>query len=221
MSLILIGPPGSGKGTQAKKLSQGLHLCHIGTGDLLRQAVLLGSPAGRRAKPYIDAGQLVPDDLVNDLVFDRFRAEPRPEHFVMDGYPRTVPQASAFDQVLRQQFLSLDVVIEMIVPDEDIVRRISGRWTCPKPNCQTSYHTVFKPPRVPGICDVCGSPLMQREDDREATVRERLRVFHQSSADLLAYYRDRGLLRQVSGEGDVETIYANLVKVVSEAKRPQ
>jgi adenylate kinase len=221
MRLILVGPPGSGKGTQAKLLSQRLHLCHIGTGDLLREAVRLGTPAGVRAKPYVDAGQLVPDDLVNDMVRDRLQSEPRPEHFVMDGYPRTVPQAHAFDRVLRQQFLNLDAVVEMVIPDEEIVRRISGRWTCPNPTCNSTYNTFSKPPRVPGICDVCGSRLMQREDDREHTTRERLSVFHLNYDGLLAYYRGQGLLRQVSALGDVETIYANLVKVMNEAKSPQ
>jgi len=126
MRLILVGPPGSGKGTQAKMLSQRLNLCHIGTGDLLRQMVQLGTPSGLRAKPFVEAGQLVPDDLVNDLIHERFNTEPRPECFVMDGYPRTVPQAHAFDQVLRQQFLKLDAVLHMIVPDEELVRRLSG-----------------------------------------------------------------------------------------------
>lgn len=218
MRLILVGPPGSGKGTQAKLLGQRLQLCHIGTGDLLRQAVALNTGPGRRAKPYIDAGQLVPDDLVNDMVHDRFNGEPRPERFVMDGYPRTVPQAHAFDQVLLQQYLSLNVVIQMIVPDEEIVRRISGRWTCPKANCQTSFHTYLRPPRVAEVCDVCGTALIQREDDREETVRERLRVFHKSNVDLLGYYQGQGLLRTMLAEGEIETIYANLVKVLNEAK---
>src|SRR4051794_3596677 len=130
MRLILLGPPGSGKGTQAKKLSDGLHLQHISTGDLLRQAIGLDTPAGRLAKPFVKSGQLVPSDIVNDMVNDRFHTEPRPECFVLDGYPRTVAQAHSFDQVLRQQFLKIDAVIDMVVPDEELVRRISGRWTC-------------------------------------------------------------------------------------------
>jgi adenylate kinase len=152
------------------------------------------------------------------MVNDRFRSEPRPERFVLDGYPRTVAQAHSFDQVLRQQFSKLDAVVDLVVPDEELVRRISGRWICTNPTCQTSYHTFYKPPRVPGICDVCGSPLSQREDDREATVRGRLGVFHKNNADLLKYYQDQGLLRQVHAEGDIEAIYADLVKVLNDAK---
>jgi adenylate kinase len=218
MRLILLGPPGVGKGTQAKLLCQRLKLQHISTGDLLRHAIALSTPMGRLAKPYVESGQLVPSDLVNDMVNDHFRSEPRPEHFVLDGYPRTVAQAHSFDQVLRQQFLTLDAVVELVVPDEELVRRISGRWTCTNPTCQTSFHTTYKPPRVPGVCDVCGSRLAQREDDREVTVRGRLGVFHTNIADLLKYYDDQGLLRQVHAEGEIEAIYANLVKVLSDAK---
>jgi adenylate kinase len=178
----------------------------------------LGTPSGRRAKPYVEAGQLVPDDLVNDLVHERFTSEPRPECFVMDGYPRTVPQAAAFDQMLGQEFLKLDAVLQMIVPDEELVRRLSARWTCPKADCQTSYHTCNKPPKKPGICDICGSKLIQRDDDREVTVRERLHIFHKNNADLLKYYQSQGLLRQVPAEGEIEAIYASLVRALMEAK---
>src|SRR5205823_2076063 len=137
MRLILIGPPGSGKGTQAKLLSQRLHLTHIGTGDLLREAVRLGTPAGKKVEPYVTSGQLAPDDLINELIAELFRREPRPTCFVMDGYPRTVAQADAFDQLLRQQFLDLQAAVFLIVDDDEIVRRICGRRVCPK--CHASY----------------------------------------------------------------------------------
>src|SRR5437660_5205936 len=149
MRLILIGPPGSGKGTQAKLLSDRLHLAHIATGDILREAMRLRTSAGRKAKPFVKKGKLVPDDIVNQMVADRFRREDRPESFVMDGYPRTLAQAASFDQVLRQQFLGLTAVVQLRVDIEEIVGRLSGRWSCPYPNCMATYHTVHKPPRAP------------------------------------------------------------------------
>jgi adenylate kinase len=158
-------------------------------------------------------GQLVPDDLVNEVVAERFRREDRPEHFVMDGYPRTRAQAASFDQVLRQQFLDLNAVVLLQVDDEQIIQRLTGRRTCPK--CQKTYHIAHNPPRAPGICDVCGTVLVQRQDDQEETVRERLRVYHQNTADLIDYYRAGGLLREVSGVGDIESIYAQMLKALS------
>jgi adenylate kinase len=218
MRLILVGPPGSGKGTQAKLLNERLGLAHIGTGDILREAVRLGTPAGLRAGPYVKSGKLVPDDLVNELVADRFRREDRPEHFVMDGYPRTLAQAGSFDQVLRQQFLDVTAVVVLQVDDDEIVRRLSGRWSCPV--CKATYHTTLKPPRVAGRCDECGNALAQREDDREETIRRRLRIYHQNTADLIAHYRARGLVREVAGAGDVESISRNIVQVSQQAGPP-
>jgi adenylate kinase len=217
MRLILLGPPGSGKGTQAKLLSSRLGLVHFGTGDILREAVRLNTPAGQQAKPFVQSGGLVPDDLVNDLVADRFRRPDRPDHFVMDGYPRTLAQAAAFDQVLRQQFLNLDAVVLLEVEDEEIVRRLAGRWSCPNPGCKATYHTRFNPPRVAGVCDLCGTALVQREDDKEETVRKRLVVFHQVTEDLVDHYCRQGLLRGVRGEGDIETIYNQIIQVLKEA----
>jgi adenylate kinase len=215
MRLILVGPPGSGKGTQAKLLSSRLGLDHIGTGDILREAARQNTPLGQVALPYMRSGQLAPDDLVNEIVAEYFRKEDRPERFVMDGYPRTLAQAASFDQVLRQQFLDLKAVLLFVVDDEEIIRRMTGRWSCPQ--CKATYHLVSKPPRTAGICDVCGTKLIQRVDDREETVRERLRVYHASTADLIPYYRDQGLLREVPGVGDIEEIYAAILKVLKQA----
>jgi adenylate kinase len=215
MRLILVGPPGSGKGTQAKLLSERLGLAHIGTGDILREAVALSTPAGRLAAPYVTSGKLVPDDLVNELVADRFRREDRPERFVLDGYPRTLAQAASFDQVLRQQFLDLNGVVVLRVPDDEIVRRLSGRWSCPV--CKATYHTVNKPPRVPGVCDECGAKLVQRPDDREDTIRQRLRIYHQNTEELIPYYQAKGLVREVPGEGPIEQIYSHLLRVLNQA----
>jgi adenylate kinase len=210
--MILLGPPGSGKGTQAKLLSERRKLVHVGTGDILREAARLGTPAGKLAEPYIRQGKLVPDDLVNDLINERFRRPDRPERFVMDGYPRTLAQAHAFDAVLRQQQLGLDRVVFVVVGDEPIVQRMSGRWSCPK--CKATYHLVNNPPRRPGICDECGTTLFQRPDDKEETVRERLRQYHQNTVDLIPYYKAQGLLRDVSGEGGIEEVYGRIERVL-------
>jgi adenylate kinase len=212
MRVILNGPPGSGKGTQAKLLSQKYQLCHIGTGDILREAIRQDTPAGRQAKSFVTSGQLVPDDLVNEMVADVFRRDNRPEQFLLDGYPRTLAQAAALDQVLRQQFLDLSAVVVLTVPDAEIIKRLSGRRFCPK--CQATYHTQFKPPRRPGVCDECGTALVQREDDQEATVRRRLEAYHQNNVPLLAHYREQGLVREVDGQGSIESVFANIVKVL-------
>lgn len=212
MRLILIGPPGSGKGTQAKLLVDRFNLTHVSTGNLLREAVDKGTPAGKQAKPLMDAGQLVPDELVNQLIADRFRRTDRPEQFVFDGYPRTLAQAAALDKVLREHNLPLDAVVALEVPDEEVVRRISGRRVCPKD--QTPYNVYSNPPKNPDRCDVCGSELIHRDDDWEETVRERLRGYRAQTAELVPYYRAKGLLREVPGAGDIETIYAAMAKAI-------
>jgi adenylate kinase len=218
MRLILIGPPGSGKGTQAKLLSQRHGLAQIGTGDILREAVRLNTPLGLKAGPFIRSGKLVPDDLVNEVVAERFRRDDRPEAFVMDGYPRTLAQAASFDQVLRQQFLQLNAVLLFTVNDEEIVRRMTGRWSCPQ--CKTTYHMVNNPPKKTGICDSCGSQLIQREDDREETVRERLKLYHQNTNGLVAYYQKEGLLHEITGIGEIDDIYSRIVKILKQAGLP-
>jgi len=208
MRLILIGPPGSGKGTQAKLLSQKFGLCHFSTGDILREAIRLGTAAGKQAQPYLSSGRLVPDDLVNEMVAERFRRDDRLDKFVMDGYPRTLAQAASFDQVLRQHFLDLTVAVVLLVPDQEIVRRLSGRRSCPK--CQATFHVAFKPPRVPEHCDECGSTLAQRDDDREETIRKRLQIYHQNTGDLVGHYRAQGLLRDVDGTGTPDQVFTEI-----------
>jgi adenylate kinase len=209
MRLILLGPPGGGKGTQAKLLKQRLGLAHISTGDILRDADQRETPEGLKARPYLRSGKLAPDDLVNEVVAARFRRDDRPESFVMDGYPRTLAQAASFDQVLRQQYLGLDAVVYLPVDDEEIVRRLSGRLYCPK--CKATYHQTDKPPKVPGVCDVCQSTVIQRDDDKPETVRQRLAVYHAQTVELIDHYRKAGLLREVPGQGDIEKIYEKIV----------
>jgi adenylate kinase len=221
MRLVLLGPPGCGKGTQAKLLCQRNGLEHIGTGDILREAIRQGTAAGRRAKPFVDAGKLVPDDLVNDVIAERFRRKDRPERFVMDGYPRTLAQAAAFDQVLRRHSLDLTAVILLQVSDEEIIRRVGERWSCPKPGCMATYHTRSNPPKVPGVCDICGTKLVQREDDRSETVRARLAVYHGNTEALVGHYRTQGLLHEVPGHGPIEDVYANIIKVLNRQAGPR
>jgi adenylate kinase len=215
MRLILLGPPGSGKGTQAKLLSQRNRLEHIGTGDLLRAAIRQHTPLGTRARPFVESGRLVPDELVNDLVAERFARADRPNRFVMDGYPRTQAQAVYFDQLLHSCGLDLDLVLLLDLSDAEIVGRLSGRWSCPKAGCLATYHTRSNPPRRPGICDNCGTTLVQREDDKEETVRARLKVYHHDTVELIPYYRARGLLREVRARSEIEQVYAELLQALN------
>jgi adenylate kinase len=221
MRLILLGPPGCGKGTQAKLLCERNNLEHIGTGDILREAIRTNTPAGRRAHPFVEKGLLVPDDLVNDVIAERFHRGDPPERFVMDGYPRTLSQASAFDLVLRQHFLDLTGVILLQVADEEIISRVNKRWSCPKPGCKATYHTESKPPKVAGICDYCGTKLVQREDDRPETVRKRLIVYHGNTEALVGHYRAQGLLHEVAGHGPIEEVYANILKTLNRQAGPK
>ncbi len=218
MRLIFIGPPGSGKGTQAKLLSQRLGLKHFSTGDILREAIARQTAEGQLAKPYVFSGRLVPDEVVNEIVNSRFRAPDHPDRFVMDGYPRTVGQADSFDQALKANGQGLDAVIFLQVADEEIVRRLGGRWNCPNATCGATYHVVYKPPKVAGVCDLCGTALMQRKDDRPETVLNRLKIFHEMYDGLLEHYRKRGLLIEVPGTGDIETIYQSIVRALESHK---
>ncbi len=212
MRIILIGPPGGGKGTQAKLLCQRLGLAHFATGDILRDAVKKDSSEGALAKPFMANGQLVPDAVVNEIVNSRLRAPDRPADFVMDGYPRTLEQALAFDTVLKQQALQLDAVIYLKVEDEEIVRRNSARLTCINPKCMATYNTVSKPPKTTGRCDLCQQLLYQRDDDKAETIRNRLQIFHERHQAILHHYKRQGLLVEVHGCGDIEAIYAAVIQ---------
>jgi adenylate kinase len=205
MRIILLGPPGSGKGTQAQLLCRQFGMAHIGTGDILREAVRGGAPLGLQAKGFMDRGQFVPDTLVNDLVAERFDRPDRPATFLVEGYPRNLTQAKAFDQVLRRNSLELDAVLLFEVPDEEIVYRVSGRRICPK--CNSLYHVVQKPPKQDDRCDHCLTPLELRTDDRAETVRDRLLLFHQTITAILDYYRQSHLLREINGLGPIDGVF--------------
>jgi len=214
MRLVLIGPPGSGKGTQAKLLADRLALRYIGTGVILRDAIAHGTPMGKMAEPYLRDGKYVPDRLVNQLIAELFRGYERPAQFVMDGYPRTTAQAIAFNHLLAEEGLPLDGVVRLVIEDDEVVQRLGGRWSCPNPSCGASYHLRNRPPKVAGVCDLCGTRLSQRPDDREETIRRRLEVFHSTTNQLIEHYRELEMLRDVSALDSVETIYDNIVKSI-------
>lgn len=204
MRLIILGPPGSGKGTQAKILAEQLGLVHVSTGDILREAVRLGTPVGLQAKTFMDAGKYVPDMMVNDIIAERLARGDRPNCFIMDGYPRTEIQAIAFDRILQENGLQLTAAVHLNVPDSEIVRRLGGRRTCP--NCHALFHVFNKPPKRADVCDNCGAMLEQRKDDLETTIRERLKVFHGTVPAVIAHYRKQGLLHEVNGQGTIHEI---------------
>jgi adenylate kinase len=202
--LIFLGSPGAGKGTQARELAREWGVPQVATGDMLRDAVAAGTPLGRQAKAYMDRGSLVPDEVIIGLIAERLAQSDAEHGFILDGFPRTIPQAEALDRLLKDLGRPLERVIFFEVSEPELLRRLTGRRSCPA--CQSTYHLVSAPPRQPGVCDRCGSALVQREDDREETVRKRLAVYASQTEPLLAYYRDRGLLVSVPGEGSIETI---------------
>ena len=204
LDLVLLGGPGSGKGTQADQLSLHFNLPHISTGRLFRDNLKYETELGAAAKPYMDRGELVPDAVVNQLVQERLAKPDTRAGFLLDGFPRTVNQAEALTDMMTLLERRLAGVLYIKVSDEAIVRRLSGRLTCS--DCQSSYHTQFKPPILEGLCDSCGGALYQREDDAAATVAARLAAFHRQTEPLIAYYSSRKLLFEVPGEGEVEQV---------------
>lgn len=214
MRLVLVGPPGSGKGTQAEKLVERLGLTYVGTGEILRDEIRRGTELGKQIRPMMEQGLLVPDRVVDDVVAELFRGANRPEKFVMDGYPRTRSQAHAFDALLVQQYLNLDAVVSLEIADDEVVRRIGGRRQCSK--CGTLYNVnaPTKAPKRADVCDKCGSPLIVRDDDKEETIRRRLGEFHKNTDALIEHYRRKNLLREVPATDDPETIYANVVRAL-------
>lgn len=204
MYLVLLGPPGAGKGTQAERLEEKLNLPHVSSGELFRENIRNETELGLLAKGYIDRGDLVPDDVTIGMIRERLLRPDCESGAILDGFPRTQPQAVALDNMLTGMGRQLDGVLYISVPDEELVRRLSGRWLCRE--CQTAYHTVFSPPTREAICDACGGQLYQREDDKPATVRARLDVYRQLTAPLIEYYRDKDLLVEVDGSGDIEAV---------------
>ena len=203
MRVAFLGPPGAGKGTQARDLAQEWGALHLATGDMLREAVAAGSTLGREAKSYMDKGALVPDDVIIRMMAERLGAAAG-RGFILDGFPRTIAQAEALARLLKDLGQTLDTVVYFDVSEPELLRRLTGRRVCRK--CGHTYHLTSNPPKRPGVCDACGGELYQRDDDTEATVRNRLEVYRRQTAPLLDYYRQRNLLVTVSGEGPLATI---------------
>jgi adenylate kinase len=210
MRIILLGPPGAGKGTQAKLLIERLGVPQISTGDMLRAAVKAGTPLGREAKAYMDRGALVPDGVIIGLVRERLQSADCIRGYILDGFPRTVAQAEALEKTLLDLRLSLDHVLSLEVPPEDLVVRIAGRRTCRV--CGAMFHVRFSPAKRDGVCDACGGETYQRDDDREDTVRRRLEVYAQQTEPLVRFFEGRGLLRRIAGTGEIPEIFARMVE---------
>lgn len=212
MNLILLGPPGAGKGTQAQMIVDRYHLPQISTGDILRAAVKEGTSLGKQAKTFMDRGQLVPDEVVIGIIDERLRASDCNAGFILDGFPRTTPQAEALQAILTKIGKSVDHVINIEVDPEELVRRLTGRRTCN--NCGGIFHILFHPPQKEGVCDRCGGTLYQREDDREETIRTRLKEYQKQTAPLIQYYQNKKLLRPIQGVGGQNQIFEQIIRVL-------
>jgi adenylate kinase len=209
--VVLLGPPGTGKGTQAKLIAERLGLAHVSTGDMFREAVANGTELGKRAKTYMDRGELVPDEVTIGMLGERIQQPDAQRGAIFDGYPRTRPQAEALDAALASQGKSADIALHITASDDELVRRLGGRWTCP--SCGEIYQEASRPPRQPGICDACGGRLTQRDDDRAEVVRQRLEK-QRPPGDLLAHYRAQGKLVEVNGEQDVDKVTQELLESI-------
>lgn len=211
--LILMGPPGGGKGTQAKRLQDRYDIVQLSTGDMLRAAVAAGTEVGKQAKAVMDAGKLVSDDLIIAMIADRIDAPDCANGFILDGFPRTVPQAEALDKLLASKGIALDKVIEVSVPDSMLIERITGRFTCAK--CGEGYHDKFKQPKTAGVCDACGgTEFTRRADDNEETVTARLKAYHAQTAPLVPFYKQKGLLEVIDGDRPMGAVTTDLERVL-------
>ncbi|MHC1570618.1 MAG: adenylate kinase [Methermicoccaceae archaeon] len=218
MRLVIFGPPGAGKGTQAKRLAERLGVPHISTGDMLRENIEQNTELGRAAKGYMDRGELVPDEVMNEMVERRLSQRDCEKGFILDGYPRTLQQAEALERILSKMSVRLDAVVDLEVPDDEIVSRLSGRRVCRQ--CGASYHVVFNPPRHAGVCDVCGGDLYQREDDTEEAVLHRIAVYKRKTEPVLEFYANRKLLKSVDGTGSIEEISDSLLRALGVGDAP-
>ncbi len=212
MNIILFGPPGAGKGTQAKKMVDDYGIPQISTGDILRANVREGTELGLAAKGYMDKGELVPDEVLIGIIKNRLKEQDCEKGFILDGYPRTIPQADALAVILDELNKPIDVVLNLEVPDEELVERISGRLMC---NCGASYHRTFNPPKKDGVCDTCGGKVFQRADDKEEAVKNRLNVYKNQTQPLIDYYTKQGLLVTLDGTKDIDEVFEEIKAVLT------
>ena len=212
MKIIMLGAPGAGKGTQAKKIAEKYHIPHISTGDIFRANIKNGTELGKKAKTYMDQGLLVPDELTVDLVIDRVGQDDCKDGYILDGFPRTIPQAECLDAALEKRGEKVDFAIDVEVPDENIVNRMSGRRACV--GCGATYHIKYNPTKVDGVCDACGEKLVLRDDDKAETVQKRLGVCHDQTQPLIDYYTKSGVLKEVDGTVDMEDVFQAIVEIL-------
>jgi adenylate kinase len=215
MNIVLFGPPGSGKGTQAKMLAEKYNIPHISTGDILRENLKNKTKLGLEAKAYMDKGELVPDDVLIGIIKDRLLQPDCTSGFLLDGYPRTVPQADALSRILNEMDKKLDVVLNIDVPDDELIKRLSGRRMC---TCGASYHVLFNPPKQEGICDLCGTPLYHRDDDQEEAIMNRLDVYKTQTQPLIDYYTKNGLIVTVNGTAGISEVFDAICRVLDDFK---
>lgn len=212
MKIIMLGAPGAGKGTQAKMLADKYGIPHISTGDIFRANIKNETELGKKAKEYMDQGLLVPDELTCNLVVDRIQQEDCAKGYILDGFPRTIPQAEALDKALTELNDKIDYAVNVEVPDENIVGRMSGRRACV--GCGATYHIVYNPTKAEGVCDRCGKDLILRDDDKPETVQKRLNVYHEQTQPLIDFYKNKGVLREVDGTVDMNDVFDAIVKVL-------
>lgn len=212
MKIIMLGAPGAGKGTQAKKIADLCNIPHISTGDIFRANIKEGTELGKKAKSYMDAGELVPDELVCDLVVDRIQQDDCTKGYILDGFPRTIPQAEALTNALNAIEQKLAHALNFDVPDENIIRRMAGRRSCV--GCGATYHVEFNPPKVEGVCDVCGEELVLRDDDKPETVTNRLNVYHKETQPLIEYYEKQGLVSTLDGTQSMDKVFDDIRKIL-------
>ncbi|MBP5495227.1 MAG: adenylate kinase [Lachnospiraceae bacterium] len=212
MKIVMLGAPGAGKGTQAKMIAEKYTIPHISTGDIFRANIKEGTPLGLEAKSYMDQGKLVPDELTVKILLDRVSKDDCKNGYVLDGFPRTIPQANVLKEALAKQNDKIDFAINVDVPDENIVRRMSGRRACV--TCGATYHIEHVPPKTEGICDKCGSALILRDDDKPDTVLNRLKVYHDQTQPLIDFYNNEGILKEVDGTIDVKDVFESITKIL-------
>lgn len=212
MKIIMLGAPGAGKGTHAKRIVEEFKIPTISTGDIFRQNIKEGTELGKKAKSYMDAGELVPDELVCDLVVDRLKKDDAKNGYILDGFPRTIPQAEALTAALQAEGTAIDYALDIEMTDEQIIERMGGRRVCDK--CGATYHVVNIPPKQEGVCDGCGGELKLRDDDKPETVKKRLGVYHEQTAPLIAYYKEQGILHEVDGTLGIDGVFEAVCKIL-------